>query len=140
MSAIEKDIRNYISDVGKNLVCSRKQKNQILKDIENDVLDYTDNKQITDINEIYAHFGTPEDLAKTFLSSADVKSVKRKIKTRNIVLAFTVVVLTVFAVFIGYVIADQHDASGHFFADSPIEVLSVSYEDESILYRTEENT
>ena len=44
------------------------------------------------------------------------------------------------SVFIGYVIADQHDASGHFFADSPIEVLSVSYEDESIFYRTEENT
>jgi len=141
MSTIEKDIRKYISDVGKNLICSGKLKKQILKDIENTVLDYTDNRQITDINEIYAHFGTPEDLAKTFLLSADVKSVKRKIKVRNIIIVLAVLALTAVAVYVVHTIIIMDRKSVNFYLSGPvIEDEPYSQEDESNFYRTEENT
>ncbi len=100
MSAIEKDIRNYISDVGRKLVCSRKQKKQILKDIENEVLDYTDNKQFTDINEIYAHFGTPEEIAKAYLSDAEPQNIKKAINVRKVIIAAVVAVVLIFAIFL----------------------------------------
>ena len=140
MSAIENDIRNYISDVGKNLVCSRKQKKQILKDIENDVLDYTDNKQITDINEIYAHFGSPEELAKSFLSVADIKTVKRKIRTRNIILAIAAVALTAIAVFVVCTIIKVETSKIGFYVNGPIEQLTVLNDNESYFFRIEDNT
>ena len=120
MNSIEKDIRNYISDVGKNLVCSGKLKKQILKDIENDVLDYTDNKQITDINEIYAHFGTPEEIAKAYLSDAEPQNIKKAINIKKMLLVAIVIALAMLAITFIIAIIDSHSQNIAYYYNSDV--------------------
>ncbi len=126
MSAIEKDIRNYISDVGRNLVCSRKLKKQILKDIENDVLDYTDNKQITDINEIYAHFGTPEEIAKAYLSDAEPQNIKKAINVRKVIIAAVVAIIMIYLGVMFFIVYDAHNETHGYFTESVKDVTTLS--------------
>ena len=73
MKTIEKEINAYIAAVRKNLVCNRKIKKQTVTDLRNSVFDYAENNNITDINLIYKHFGSPEELAKSFMTENDLK-------------------------------------------------------------------
>lgn len=93
MKTIENEINSYISDVRKNLVCNRKIKKQTVTDLRNSVFDYAENNNITDINLIYKHFGSPEELAKSFMTENDLKYLKRKIIIRRIILAVVFIIL-----------------------------------------------
>ena len=93
MITIEKEINAYIAAVRKNLVCNRKIKKQTVTDLRNSVFDYAENNNITDINLIYKHFGSPEELAKSFMTENDLKYLKRKIIIRRIILAVVFIIL-----------------------------------------------
>lgn len=86
MFSIEQEVNNYIAETGKNLICSQKKKKQILSDIKNSVLDYAENKNITDINEIYAHFGSPEEVARNYLFDADPENVRKATSIKKTVI------------------------------------------------------
>lgn len=95
MKAIENEINSYISDVRKNLVCNRKIKKQTITDIRNSVFDYAESNNITDISMIHKHFGSPEELAKSFMTENDIKYIKRKIVLRRIILVVIFIILAV---------------------------------------------
>ncbi|MBQ6863609.1 MAG: hypothetical protein IJO14_05165 [Clostridia bacterium] len=124
MILTEKEIKTYISDVGNNLFCSRKQKKQILADIKNEVLTYAENKRITDINEIYAHFGTPEEIAKAYIADAEPQNIKKAINIRKLLVAAVAIVLAMLAITFIIAIVDSHNANAAYFTDTPIEVIT----------------
>lgn len=95
MCAIDKLTNNYIKEIKQNLLCPVRQKKQVLKDIVNSIKDYAENNNITDINDLYAHFGTPEEVAKSYMSQADINDIKRKIKVRRVLIIIIVAALTV---------------------------------------------
>lgn len=107
MSTIEKDIRNYISDVGRNLVCSGKLKKEIMNDIENSIYDYAENNGITDISQIISRFGSPEEVAQAHLSDTDPKKIKNATNIRKIIISAVLIALTMYGVcyLISYLIA-----------------------------------
>lgn len=86
MSEIEKDIKSYIKMIGKKLICKNKQKKLILADIENSIYDFAENKGITNIQEIYDRFGTPEDVAKSYLFQEAPSAFKKKLSARKILI------------------------------------------------------
>jgi len=106
MSSIEKDIRKYISDVGKNLICSGKMKKQLMADIENSIYDYAENNGISDISQITSRFGSPEEVARTHLADTDPKKLKKAINIRKIVISSVLIAfaMIVFCYFISYLI------------------------------------
>lgn len=97
MSGINKEISVYISAVRKNLICTRKLKKTIITDFRNSVLDFAEERKITDINELYAHFGTPEEVAKTYLADADPKEIKKNINTKKVILTALIIALLMYA-------------------------------------------
>lgn len=97
MRAIDKLTNNYIKEIKQNLLCPVRQKKPVLKDIANSVKDYAENNNITDINDLYTHFGTPEEVAKSYMSQADIKDIKRKINLHRFFVAVIAVTLSVFA-------------------------------------------
>ena len=124
MILTEKEIKSYISDVGNNLFCSRKQKKQILADIENEVLTYAENKRITDINEIYAHFGTPEEIAKAYIADAEPQNIKKAINIRKLLVAAVIIALAMLAITFIIAIVDSHNANAAYFTETPIEEIT----------------
>ena len=124
MILTEKEIKSYISDVGNNLFCSRKQKKQILADIENEVLTYAENKRITDINEIYAHFGSPEEIAKAYIADAEPQNIKKAINIRKLLVAAVIIALAMLAITFIIAIVDSHNANAAYFTETPIEEIT----------------
>ncbi len=134
MTDINKAVSDYIKSVNKNLICKRKLKKSIINDFRNSVLDYQEEKNITDINDIYAHFGTAEEVAKNYLSDADPKEIKKSTSAKRIILIamLTALILYIFGYTIAY-INSQHTEVNHVTFESwsdpdiPEEILDYYY-------------
>lgn len=132
MTAIENEINSYISDVRKNLVCNRKIKKQTVTDIRNSVFDYAESNNITDINLIYKHFGSPDELAKSFMTENDIKYIKKKILLHKITIAVVVLILAVTTVALINAVKEQAEADIARYSETIIEG--------TIVYLIEEST
>ena len=54
MSRINKEIDEYIAEIKKNLICSSSQKNTIINDLRNSIVNFVEENDIDDINKVYA--------------------------------------------------------------------------------------
>ena len=81
---MKKDLNRYLTEISEYLICSKRQKKIILENLQTSIRDYVEYENVQDISAVYNHFGSPEDIAKTYLANfvkpADVKkpSIKRK--------------------------------------------------------------
>ena len=124
MTAIGKDIEKYISEVGTHLFCLKKNKKEVLAEIREAVFEFAENNDVHSIDDIYKRFGTPEEIAKAYLSDAEVQNIKKAINIRKVSVAAVAIVLAMLAITFIIVIADSHNANGAYFIDSPIEVIT----------------
>lgn len=108
MHATEKEIEKYLSEIRDSLVCSSKLKNEIISEIEGLLYDFAERKEIRDISEIYEHFGTPEEMAKTYLSQADPKTIRNAIKFKKVVIVGVLFALLMLGIFYVSTFVDAH--------------------------------
>ncbi len=66
-----------------------------------------DNDGVT-IDEIYEHFGTPEEIAAEFLNNTDAKAVKKKIRIKKIIIAVAVIIILIIGIGVAKI---AHDAN-----------------------------
>ena len=124
MTAIGKDIEKYISEVGTYLFCLKKNRRKVLADIREAVFAFAEEFSVESIEDVYRRFGTPEEIAKAYLSDAEVQNIKKAINIRKVSVAAVAIVLAMLAITFIIVIADSHNANGAYFIDSPIEVIT----------------
>lgn len=110
MCTIEKEIEKYLSEIQNNLVGSNKAKKNIISEIEGLVYDYAEVKDVKDISDIYSHFGTPEEMAQTYLSQADPKKIAKAVKIKKAVIIGIIVALVMIAAFYISAYIDAHKA------------------------------
>ena len=110
MCAIEKEIEKYLSETQNNLVGSNKAKKNIISEIEGFVYDYAEVKGVKDISDIYSHFGTPEEMARTYLSQADPKKIAKAVRIKKAVVIGVVVALVMFMCSLLITMTDAHKA------------------------------
>ena len=108
MIKIEKDIEKYMRAVEDYLVCPKEQKDKVLSEIRNSIYVYAEENGISDIKEVYDHFGTPEEIASQALSTVDPKMIKKALSIKRIVaIALTAIVVS-FIVFLVAMYMDAH--------------------------------
>lgn len=100
MNNIERDIELYLDKIKLNLICKKEEKNRIVSDIRESVYDFVENNNIDDIKKVYRHFGTPEEIAKTYYSEKELEEIKKTAKRENyiryaIIGAFIIFVIAV---------------------------------------------
>ncbi len=100
MTEINKDIDKYLSQVKAYLPCRNTDKTAIIKDIRQAILEFTENSDIQSIDDIYKRFGTPEEIAKAYLSDAEPQNIKKAINVRKVIIAAVVAVVLIFAIFL----------------------------------------
>ena len=108
MHTIEKDIKTYLTQTKNFLICDSKLKKIITAEIEQSIYEYAENNGISDIGQIYEHFGTPEETAKTYLSQAEPKKLKKAVSTNKIIITALIIALIMFAVFLIAIFIDAH--------------------------------
>ena len=123
MCTIEKEIEKYLSEIQNNLVGSNKAKKNIIREIEGFVYDYAEVKGVKDISDIYSHFGTPEEMAQTYLSQSDPKKIAKAVKIKKTVVIGIVVALLMFAIYLIIAFVDGHKSSEGFSEESFAETI-----------------
>ena len=93
MNSLDNEIKKYLNDVKKNLICSFKTKKQILSSVRSSVYDYAEENNIQDIKDIYSHFGTPPEIAQVYLPEPDINIIKRCSFLKGILLAMLICIL-----------------------------------------------
>lgn len=122
---IEKDIKIYLHAIDNNLVCPKKQKKTILEDIEASIRDYIENENITDISQLYSHFGSAEEIAKTYLADfVDPSDIKKAINKKKVLITGVIVALIIYVLALIIVIIDGHfSVNGYMVESLPKEIL-----------------
>ncbi len=124
-SMLEKEVKKYLGSIAKKLVCSRKQKRLILKDIEQSIRDYIENENITDISQLYSHFGSAEEIAKTYLADfVTPADIKKAVNKKKALIIGIIVALVIYVLALIIVIIDGHiSVNGYMVESLPKEIL-----------------
>lgn len=118
MSRINKEIDEYIAEIKKNLICSSSQKNTIINDLRNSIVNFVEENNIDDINKVYAQFGTPEEIANQSISDTEPQKIKKNYKHHRVIIIGVVVAVLIIAIVIIWAALDGHKAVDGYFVDS----------------------
>ena len=109
MTAINKEIEKYISEVGTHLFCLKKNKKEVLAEIREAVFEFAENNDVHSIDDIYKRFGTPEEIAKAYVADTEPQNIKKAISIRKMLFAAIVSVVLIFTVFMTCIFIDSHN-------------------------------
>ena len=104
----EKDVKKYLAEVGRYLVCSEKQKKKILKVVKVSVTDFILENNIMELNEVYERFGSPEDIAKNYLADANPVDVRKALNKKKVFIIAVIVALLIWLIGVVIAIFDGH--------------------------------
>ena len=97
----------------RKLKCPHKIKRDLVMRIESSVYDYIENKPEVSYNEIEAHFGSPRELANSYISSLDSEEICKAIKKAKtikiaVIVTCIIALIALFATF-AKMISDNKD-------------------------------
>lgn len=103
--------KRYIRSIRKTLPCSGKMKRDIVSKISESIEDYLLRNPSADMEEIQAHFGTPQEIAINCVDGQDAFVQLKKIRSKKRVLSVTAGVMAAsFLMWVGFVAWDAYVA------------------------------
>ena len=87
MSAFERGLKAYKKQIRRLLLIRTAASRQFSEDLESDIAAFAEAKNVTSVEEIAAHFGTPEQIARAFFAGTDIEAVRKKLNLRRAVIA-----------------------------------------------------
>lgn len=114
----KKIIRSYIRSVTRLLPCSQKQKRAFKKQLDNDITNFLLDNSNTNIELITEHFGTPQQIASSYIHEMGSQELQQGLHIRkNILIAvfstLGVILLIWFGVAIGAFLDAVTSNDGH---------------------------
>ena len=131
MIKIEKDIKKYIDEVEEYLVCIGKDKKNIIDEIRKSIYVYAEENGISDIKEVYDHFGTPEEIASQHLSTVDPKMIKKALSIKRAVIAALAIIVSMVAAMIIIELIDCHKETHGTFEETMIVLEAYTLDEEN---------
>ncbi|MBR5427255.1 MAG: hypothetical protein IK118_02805 [Clostridia bacterium] len=111
---LEKELQRYFKEIKKCLLCSTKLSRKFLSDLAQSVDQFVEAEPEADITAVKDHFGTPEQIAKSFLAETDIGYLRKKIRIRSIIMICTSIALAAWCIMVGISVVDNHmSAHGH---------------------------
>lgn len=118
MNRFNKEIDEYLSEIRKNLLCTSSQKKAIINDLRAGIVNFIDENNIDDFGEVYAQFGTPQDIANQSVYDTEPQKIKKNFNHHKVVIIGVVVAVLIVAVVIIWAALDGHKAVDGYFVDS----------------------
>ncbi len=98
----KKDLKKYYTSIKKNLSSSFNMKYVFIKDLNDRISDFLEDKPNSTLENVTDNFGTPEEIAKSF--DKDNEYYKRKARNRLIIEIILVIVLIITIAISSYLI------------------------------------
>lgn len=108
---LKKEINKYIREINSNIICDYKTRKKYIGDIKASVYDYIEENNVTGADEIYKHFGTPQEISKAFFENADIKKIKKRMNFTRIILIGVITVILVWAVALTIDVIDTFESN-----------------------------
>lgn len=118
MSRINKEIDEYIAEIKKNLICTSSQKNIIINDLRNSIVNFVEENDIDDINKVYTQFGTPEEIANQSISDTEPQKIKKNYKHHRVIIIGVVVAVLIVAIVIIWAALDGHKSTDGYYVET----------------------
>lgn len=95
---LEKEISRYLNDIKCLMPGDNSSKRKYLRGLKNEIYDYAEENEVVSMGDIVLHFGEEEEVAKLYVDTLDVKSIKRKYNFRRIIISVLISALVVWGV------------------------------------------
>lgn len=118
MNRINKEIDEYFAEIKRNLICSPSQKNTIINDLRESVVNYVEENNIDDIKKVYAQFGTPQDIADQSISDTEPQKIKKTYNHHRVIIIGVVVAVLIVAIVIIWAALDGHKSTNGYFVET----------------------
>ncbi len=113
---IVQDLKTYYKEIDKVLVCEKKEKKAFLDELKLNIEQYINDNNVKTIDEIKERFGSPQEIANSFLGDIDTSSLKKLLSIKKAV----IIALIVLVVIIAMVYISAFIDSAHFLKDAPL--------------------
>jgi len=80
---MKRELRQYYLSVRKLLPCGLKQKTAFIRRLEGSIAAYVSEYPDADFSQIERHFGTPQQIAASYIEEMDPQEISDKLKVRK---------------------------------------------------------
>lgn len=87
---LKSEIKKYVSDTNALVFTDRATRHNFIRGFENDIFNYAEDNNVADIREIAVRFGEPEEVARNFLETVDLKNLRRRTNLTKLIISFVV--------------------------------------------------
>ncbi len=95
---LARDVKKYKRKIKANLLCGTKLSKQFLADLSDSIDNYIEENNITQLADVQNHFGSPEQIAQSFLAETDIGVIRKKVRLKQIVLVALIAALLMWGV------------------------------------------
>lgn len=106
MNGLQKEKKRYLRKIRSLLLVDKSVSTGFMAEFAASVDAYISGNEPSSFEEVRAHFGEPETIAKAFLSESDLRYVKKKLLIRKIVLLCGVLAVLIWACAMTFVAID----------------------------------
>ena len=108
---LRNETKKYLKEVRSLLFCDAKTLKSFLKDFENDVTNFANDNGVTDMQQIIEHFGTPDQVARGFFETTDLRKIKKRLQVKRYILCGILAVALIWAVILTFIATDIHKSN-----------------------------
>lgn len=106
-----KDVDIYIKNIKKQIPYKTKKLKLFLDDLKVSIEEYIESNQVSDISEIKEHFGNESEIAESFIGDTDIKTLKRKMSLKCLVVVLIIVIIAVWTIFLAATTIHSNNAT-----------------------------
>lgn len=125
--------KTFLHNVSKNIKCSKKDKKEYLEFISVSLDDFLYEHQNADYEQICEEFGRPEKLAQDALENMKIKSIKKPISIRKIIIIASAIMISIIAIGMIITLVDAHKSYYGYGTYDDIYISSVQITNQSLL-------
>ncbi|MBR5422694.1 MAG: hypothetical protein IK108_01665 [Clostridia bacterium] len=92
---LEHELKRYYKEIRSLLIIRTKESKRFMQEFTASVNDYIDAEEINTIASIKAHFGEPEEIAGSFLESADLRYIRKRLKIKSVIMFAVICALVI---------------------------------------------
>lgn len=115
MTTLDAQLKKYYRAIKRELLCPGDTKARICKDIENDINAYLQENPGADFAAIEEHFGSPQQIAATYVEEMPTPELLKKLKIRKRIIAAVciavVAAISIWAIAIAIALSNEYNIS-----------------------------
>lgn len=121
---MNKIYQSYIKSVKKQLICKTAESKKMLRELKSEVEEFLQQNPNADTAQVEERFGTPEEIAKAYLSDTEPQNIKKAINIRKVLLAAVAIALAMLTITFIITIIDNHSGKIVYYESGAIEEVT----------------